>query len=242
MDKQKRIVHMFDDIAKSYDLANRVLSFGSDIAWRKRACQKAFEYYDQKQIERITDVACGTGDMLGFWEKMSKQKGIKIDEFLGIDPSFGMLEVAKEKFPHFNYLQAYAQDLPLEDESSDFVSITYGIRNVVQRREAIEEFWRILKPGGMLVILEFTKRENETLMDRVVEFYMKRILPNIGGLVSGNRDAYEYLPNSIDNFLTTEQLIRELQAMGFEMREIRSFSFGISTLFIAQKNKNGKVC
>ncbi len=235
MDKQKRIVHMFDDIAKSYDLANRVLSFGSDIAWRKRACEMAYDLYDKKSIESIVDVACGTGDMLGFWQKIAAKKGIDVLDFIGVDPSRGMLEVAKEKFPHFRYLEAYAQELPLENASAEFVSITYGIRNVVERQEAIEEFFRILKPGGVLVILEFTKREKRTPMDAVVELYMKKVLPRIGGLVSGNKEAYEYLPNSIDNFLTTEQLVRELESAGFTMRTVRSFSFGISTLFIAQK-------
>ena len=226
---------MFDEIAKSYDLANRVLSFGSDIAWRKRACDKALELYDAKRVERIVDVACGTGDMLGFWQKLADKKGVEVAQYLGIDPSGGMLEVAKEKFPHFSYTQAYAQDLPIEDESAEIVSITYGIRNVVERQEAIEEFYRVLKPGGVLVILEFTKRERQGLMDRGVELYMKKILPLVGGLVSGNKEAYEYLPNSIDGFLTTEQLVRELEGAGFSMRYLRSFSFGISTLFIAQK-------
>ena len=235
MDKQKKIVHMFDDIAKNYDLANRVLSFGSDRGWRKRACKKSFEYLGKKELDRITDVACGTGDMLYFWEEMAKKEGVGVKTFQGIDPSLGMLEVAKEKFPHFHYEKAYAQHLPLEDESSDIVSITYGIRNVVDRIDAIKEFYRVLKPGGMLVILEFTKKQKSSPLDSVVALYMKKILPYIGGLVSGNREAYEYLPNSIDNFLTTEQLVEELEGAGFVMREIQAFSFGISTLFIAQK-------
>ncbi len=235
MDRQKRIVSMFDEIAKSYDLANRVLSFGSDIAWRKRACELAYDLYGKKEIFQITDVACGTGDMLGFWEKMAAKKGIEVQNYVGVDPSNGMLEVAKEKFPHFRYIQAFAQDLPLPDSSSEFVSITYGIRNVVEREAAIEEFGRVLKPGGILVILEFTKKERSGPIDRIVEWYMKRMLPRIGGAVSGNKEAYEYLPNSIDNFLTTEQLIQELERGGFAMREVRAFSFGISTLFIAQK-------
>ncbi len=235
MDKQKKIVSMFDDIAKSYDIANRILSFGSDIVWRKRACERAFEIYNNDSIERIVDVACGTGDMLGFWEQTARKKGIGVDDFVGVDPSEGMLEVAKEKFPHFSYVVAFAQDLPLPSEAAEFVSITYGIRNVVERKEAIDEFYRILKPGGVLVILEFTKRRKQNLMDNIVEFYMKNILPRVGGMVSGNKDAYEYLPNSIDSFLTTEQLIEELEAVGFTMEYVKAFSFGISTLFIAKK-------
>ncbi len=226
---------MFDDIAKSYDVANRVLSFGSDIGWRKKACRKAFDIYNQRKIEKIVDVACGTGDMLGFWEKMAQKSNIDVEKFIGIDPSSGMLDVAKEKFPHFTYMQAFAQDLPLKDNSTEFVSITYGIRNVVERLEAISEFYRVLKPGGMLVILEFTKREKRNILDKVVEAYMKKVLPAIGGAVSGNKEAYEYLPNSIDGFLTTEQLIKELEEEGFAMEYVQPFSFGISTLFIARK-------
>ena len=235
MDKQKKIVNMFNDIAKTYDIANRVLSFGSDIAWRKKACKKAFDIYNKKDLDKIVDVACGTGDMLGFWKKMASSKDIDVKEYLGIDPSSKMLEVAKEKFPDFNYIEAFAQKMPIESETSDILSITYGIRNVVDRVDAIKEFYRVLKPGGILVILEFTKREKKTLMDSFVEFYMKNILPTVGGIVSGNREAYEYLPNSIDNFLTTEQLVKELKQESFEIIEVKSFSFGISTMFIARK-------
>ncbi len=226
---------MFDEIAEKYDLANRVLSFGSDIAWRKRACQKAYDLYGKKDISQITDIACGTGDMLGFWEKIARKRGIDVQKYVGVDPSGGMLDVAKKKFPHFSYLQAFAQELPLEDESSEFVSITYGIRNVVERQRAIDEFARILKPGGILVILEFTKKERSTPIDRIVQWYMNRVLPKIGGVVSGNKEAYEYLPNSIEGFLTTEQLQRELEQGGFDVKYLRAFSFGVSTLFIAQK-------
>ncbi len=235
MDRQKKIVSMFDEIAKSYDLANRVLSFGSDILWRRRACQMAYDLYGKKEISQITDVACGTGDMLGFWEKMATKKKIVVKNYVGVDPSQGMLEVAKEKFPHFDYIQAYAQELPLPDESSEFLSITYGIRNVVEREAAIKEFARVLKPGGILVILEFTKKERFDVVDKATQWYMKRLLPRIGGVVSGNKEAYEYLPNSIDNFLTTKQLVQELEKGGFQIQKLRSFSFGISTLFIAQK-------
>jgi len=235
MDRQTKIVEMFDAIAQKYDLANRVLSFGSDIAWRKKACQRTFGYYNQRTVGRITDVACGTGDMLLFWKKEADRASVVVGEYLGIDPSEGMLEVARKKLPECHFIQAYAQDLPLMDETSDIVSITYGIRNVVDRYEAIKEFYRVLKPGGILVILEFTKRNRRFFLDSLVEFYMKKVLPRIGGFLSGNKAAYEYLPNSIDNFLTTEQLIKELERSGFEMLEVKAFSFGISTMFIAKK-------
>ena len=235
MQKQSKIVQMFDEIAGSYDLANRVLSFGSDIAWRRRACREAMDLVQSQTIERVTDVACGTGDMLLFWQKEAECRGRAVGEYLGVDPSLGMLDIARKKVPSARFIQAFAQDLPLENESSEILSITYGIRNVVERQKAIEEFYRVLKKGGVLVILEFTRREQRSLADGVVDFYMKKVLPFIGGLVSGNREAYEYLPNSIDAFLSTEQLMGELEAAGFEVKRVKSFSFGISTMFIAQK-------
>jgi demethylmenaquinone methyltransferase/2-methoxy-6-polyprenyl-1,4-benzoquinol methylase len=238
MDKQKKIITMFDTIAKNYDLANRVLSFGIDKSWRKKACDLTYEFYGQKEIDSIVDVACGTGDMLDFWHKRASSHGIHVASYEGIDPSVGMLEVARQKLPHFTFTEAAAQKLPTSDESVDIVSISYGIRNVVEPVDAIREFNRVLKVGGMVVILEFTKREGTGLMDKIVEFYMQKVLPKLGGLVSGNKEAYEYLPNSIDNFLTTSKMIGELEENGFEICYSRSFSFGISTLFIAKKVQN----
>ncbi len=235
MDKQKKIVSMFDDIAKSYDTANRVMSMGVDISWRKKACDLAFEYYAKDEIECITDVACGTGDMMGFWDKQAKKSNIKINSLIGVDPSSGMIEVAKEKFPSYSYHIAKATEIPLEDKSSDIVSITYGIRNVVQRQEALYEFNRVLKQGGLVVILEFMKDENKNILKKIRDIYLHKILPYVGGAISKNLEAYTYLPNSIENFVTVKGLQKELEKAGFEMLYTQSFSMDISTLFIARK-------
>ena len=233
--KQEKIVDMFDQIASTYDLANRVLSFGIDITWRKKGCDKAFEYLAQKEVEQITDVATGTGDLLLHWKTQAEKNGVNVQKFVGIDPSTGMLEVARKKVDFAEFLEGKAQDLPLEDESCEIISISYGIRNVVDRVEALQEFFRVLKPGGMVVILEFTKQEKGGLLSPLVDLYMKKILPAIGGLVSKNYAAYKYLPDSIEEFLTTKMLINELEEAGFEHRYSKSFSMGISTLIVAQK-------
>ena len=235
MDKQKKIVSMFDDIAKSYDTANRVMSMGVDISWRKKACDLAFEYYGKDEIDCITDVACGTGDMMGFWDKQAKKSNIKINSLIGVDPSSGMVEVAKEKFPSYSYHIAKATEIPLKDKSSDIVSITYGIRNVVQRQEALFEFNRVLKKGGLVVILEFMKDENKNILKKIRDIYLHKILPYVGGAISKNLEAYTYLPNSIENFVTIKGLQKELEKAGFEMLYTQSFSMDISTLFIARK-------
>ncbi len=234
--KQEKIVEMFDDIASTYDLANRVLSFGIDKQWRKKGCDKAYEILGKQAIGQIVDVACGTGDLLLYWDARAKKQSIKVDKFIGIDPSIGMLKVAKEKVDFATFIEGKAQELPIDDNSTDIISISYGIRNVVDRVEALQEFNRALKDNGMVVILEFTKQQKSGFVSKITDFYMKKILPAIGGLVSKNYAAYKYLPNSIEEFLTTQMLEDELKEAGFEMKYVKSFSMGISTLLVAQKS------
>ena len=233
--KQQKIVEMFDNIASTYDLANRVLSMGIDIKWRKRACEKAYEILDKKELEQITDVACGTGDLLLFWREYADKRGVKVAKYVGVDPSVKMLEVAKKKVDFAKFLEGKAQELPIEDASTELISISYGIRNVVDRVEALQEFYRALKPGGIVVILEFTKQDRSSFIDKFVDLGMKKVLPRVGGLISKNYAAYKYLPDSIEEFLTTEMLASELEDVGFKMVHTQSFTLGISTLLIAQK-------
>jgi len=235
LSKQEDIVCMFNDIAKTYDLANRILSMGIDKTWRKKACNMAYEFYDKKTIDRIVDVACGTGDLMIDWETVAKSRGIEVKEIIGVDPSVGMMEVGKTKIPHRTFVEAGAQDMPLEDESADFISISYGIRNVVQRKEGLKEFARVLKKGGLCVILEFTKNDKNDFAAKLTRFYMNNIMPHIGGLVSKNKDAYTYLPESIEAFITTKQMIEELKEVGLEPIFVKGYSLDMSTTFIAKK-------
>lgn len=237
--KQSKIVSMFDNIAPTYDTANRVMSMGVDIKWRKQACDLAFKYYSENikdgKISRVVDVACGTGDMMGHWNKNAKLNKLEVVEIVGVDPSVGMVNVAREKFPKFNYHISKATEIPLEGESADILSISYGIRNVVERQEALQEFNRVLKKDGLVVILEFMKNENPNLLGRVRDFYMHKVLPKIGGFISKNLEAYEYLPNSIEDFLTVKKMQEELNEAGFDLLYTKSFSMDISTLLIARK-------
>ncbi len=235
MNKQEKIVNMFNEIASTYDMANRVLSFGVDKSWRKDACDKTYEFYNNKDIEKILDVACGTGDMCEFWDKRANKLGINIDKIIGADPSVGMLKIAKDKNLNADFIEAEAKNLPFKDNSIDILSISYGLRNVQDRHEGLKEFNRVLKNDGLLVILEFTKLKKATIMSKIRDFYMKKILPVVGGLLSKNHEAYSYLPNSIDSFLTKEKLIEELEDVGFEIKEAKGYSLDISTLFIAKK-------
>lgn len=235
MQKQEKIVSMFDDIAPTYDTANRVMSMGVDRSWRKKACNLAYEYYAQKSVDKIVDVACGTGDMMDYWARQSQMNGVNIKELVGVDPSVGMLDVAKKKFPKFTYHTSKATEIPLEDSSADILSITYGIRNVIERQKALIEFNRVLKDGGLVVILEFMKNENPSFFGKIRDFYLTKILPKIGGAISKNLEAYEYLPNSIESFLTVDAMKSELVEAGFDVLYTKSFSMDISTLIIARK-------
>jgi demethylmenaquinone methyltransferase/2-methoxy-6-polyprenyl-1,4-benzoquinol methylase len=232
--KQQKIVQMFDEIAGTYDTANRVLSMGIDIQWRKKACDETFARYS-KPIDLIVDVACGTGDMMGYWAKQAKKAARPVAKILGIDPSVGMTGVGKQKFPEFEFIISEATALPLPNASADILSISYGIRNVVKRQEAFEEFARVVKQDGYVVILEFTKDDKKGLFFAIKDFYLNKVLPILGGMISKNKEAYEYLPNSIEGFLTASMLQKELSDAGFETEFCKSFSMDISTLVIARR-------
>lgn len=235
MTKQEKIVSMFNDIAPTYDTANRVLSMGIDTFWRRKACDLAYGYCPSKRLDSIVDVACGTGDMMGYWQRRAQKAGAHVGEIVGVDPSEGMVGVGREKFPDLAFTIAPATAIPRNDASADIISISYGIRNVVEREKALDEFNRVLKPGGLVVILEFMKNENPSVLGRIRDWYMNNVLPRVGGLISKNYEAYRYLPDSIEGFLTVAKMRAELEEAGFEMLYTKSFSMDISTLMIARK-------
>lgn len=236
MQKQEKIVDMFNQIAPTYDVANRVLSLGVDVSWRKFACRYMLEIFKNKSIN-IVDVACGTGDMMGLWSEISKEFGVEVKSLTGIDPSSGMLKEARAKFPNFKFIEAYADNTTLASGEAQILSISYGIRNVVERKAALREFNRVLAPDGYVVVLEFTKRQKKGFITVLRDFYLSKILPSIGGFISKNKEAYEYLPSSIENFLDAKSFCDELVEAGFEIELCKGFSMDISTLFIAKKVK-----
>lgn len=236
MQDQEKIIQMFNQIAPSYDRLNRILSFGIDKSWRKYACELLIQKYINSKIT-IADIACGTGDMIKYWQDTAYNFGANIAKIIGIDPSEKMLEIAKKKYKNAVFIQSYASNTKLDEESCDIVSISYGLRNIVNRQEALNEFNRILKIGGYAVILEFTQRQKKGFIAKIRDFYLGKILPKIGGFISKNPGAYEYLPSSIENFVSKETLREELLLAGFEVEILKSFSFDISTLFVARKVK-----
>jgi demethylmenaquinone methyltransferase/2-methoxy-6-polyprenyl-1,4-benzoquinol methylase len=224
---------MFDSIANRYDFVNRVLTFGIDRKWRQYAIKDALSAINSDSV-KILDVACGTGDMIEIWLKESSKKGIKA-EICGLDPSVGMLEVAKNRFKNMKFYNAYATDIPCESGSIDGVSISFGIRNVLEIKKAISEFHRILKNDGIVLVLEFVKAEKPNKFRKCVDFYSNKFLPKIGGILSKNREAYEYLPNSIENFYTPSELAGLFEEQGFKTLKNDSFNFGQVGVFIFKK-------
>jgi len=220
---QERIVKMFDEIAPTYDLVNRIVSFGSDKIWRKKAIREALNYLPKNA--KILDVACGSGDMIAEWKKYT-------NDITGLDPSKGMLEIAKKRFPEIPFYQGFAQNLPFE-ENFDCLSISFGLRNVVEIDRAIEEFYRVLKPNGILLILEFTKSKNNTPIKGAINFYSNKILPKIGGIISKNQEAYKYLPNSIEKFYTLNELVQKLNK--FQILKSNTFHLSPASMIIAKK-------
>lgn len=231
--KQENIVNMFDNIAKNYDIANRILSLGVDTRWRKEACLKAIKLLQNKPESnlQIVDVACGTGDMILNWLKYTINANIT-----GIDPSTNMLKIAKEKLPkEISLIKGEAKLLEIPDGSIDLLSIAYGLRNVVELDSALGEFTRVLKSGGVLVILEFTKKDKQNIFDIIASFYTRKILPLLGGLISKNYKAYKYLPNSVSDFLTLEELEDRLKILGFNISFKKRYIANLCSLIIAQK-------
>ena len=265
--KQSEIIAMFDDIAKDYDKTNRILSLGIDISWRKDAVKRAYKARNAKDIERIVDVACGSGDMIKHWHSYALESSIVVGEMIGIDPSQEMLKIAEKKLQaiggSFAQIDANsrileedsrakleskkldsrvslhlgeAKDLStLESQSVDILSISYGLRNVLEYKQALHEFARVLKPGGIVVVLDFFKNSSPSLIDRIIGIYTKHILPCIGYLISRNYAAYKYLPDSMESFITPDELALAFKEANLQPLEIKSYSAGISHLVLGQK-------
>ncbi|MFW5653138.1 MAG: class I SAM-dependent methyltransferase, partial [Planctomycetota bacterium] len=226
-DKATRVHAMFDAIAGSYDLNNRVHSLGQDQAWRRKAVRLA---QVRPGEDDVVDVACGTGDLTLAFARAQPRS------VLGIDFVPRMIEIARDKVAEKTpagtdsaerpsssrrmtsptYRVGDAMDLDLPDQCADVVSIAFGIRNVADPDKAIGEFHRILRPGGRLLILEFSLPRNPVLR-RLYEFYFNHIMPRTATIVSGDRTgAYRYLPRSVSTFLDRDALTGAMKQAGFE--------------------------
>jgi demethylmenaquinone methyltransferase/2-methoxy-6-polyprenyl-1,4-benzoquinol methylase len=234
--KSVKVRAMFNAIARSYDLNNRVHSMWRDEAWRKHAVKRA----GVNAGDRVLDVACGTGDLTQAFAKHSRAS-----EVIGVDFTEGMLEIAghkkdrlhRELGTRLSYEQGDAMDLRFEDESFDVVSIAFGIRNVQEPSKAIGEFYRVLKPRGRLVILEFDQPSNP-LVRWFNGVYCGTIMPRTATWIARDTSgAYKYLPRSVSSFMSRSEMMDAMGDAGFENRRVRGLTMGICACYSGVKLK-----
>ena len=217
---------MFTSIAPRYDFLNRLLSVGRDKYWR----QRAIDLLDPMGNERILDVATGTGDVV--IEVAKRNLSVKI---FGIDFSQRMLDLGRIKIARNGYNQAVSlqigsgECLPFADESFDGVICAFGIRNFADVQLGLREFFRVLKPGGRVVVLEFSIPQNQFLKT-AYEWYFNIILPKIGNIISGHLNAYSYLPESVANFPSQKKFIKWIEKIGFKKVSFSELTFGIVSI------------
>jgi demethylmenaquinone methyltransferase/2-methoxy-6-polyprenyl-1,4-benzoquinol methylase len=225
-DKRGRVQRMFAAIAPSYDLNNHLHSLWIDQLWRRKAVRLAA----LQTNDAVVDVACGTGDLtLQFASARQKLNGT--GRIIGIDFTYEMLPIARRKAADvagpIGFSTGDAQSLPLPDACADVVSIAFGIRNVADPAIALAEFRRVLRPGGRLIILEFSLPTNPVLRG-FYNFYFRQILPRTATLISGDKTgAYRYLPQSVNTFIGREQMMEMMRAAGFERVEQHAMTFGV---------------
>jgi demethylmenaquinone methyltransferase/2-methoxy-6-polyprenyl-1,4-benzoquinol methylase len=222
---------MFSDIAPRYDLLNHLLSFNIDRAWRKALLKRVAPVLGRADA-RVLDLCCGTGDVL------LDLQTVAVNPVMGADFCHPMLVTAVEKMHARNFaatlFEADALELPLAANSLDAITIAFGFRNLVNYRAGLAEFQRVLKPGGVLAILEFSHPPG-FLLRKAYGFYSKAVLPLIGALVSGSRAAYTYLPESIAKFPHAEQLRLLFEKSGFANAQFDLLTGGIAALHSGEK-------
>jgi len=215
-----RVRAMFDDIAPRYDRLNRLISFNQDRWWRRRAAHAATHGI---QEPRVLDLCCGTGDLA-----LDVRRKCADAHVVGADFSLRMLERAQRKSAdlsaHLTWSAMDALALPFGTGSFDAVTMAFGFRNLVDRSLGLREIRRVLKPGGRVVILEAVP-PGKGVFGRLFGFYLKRVLPSIGRMFSGNAGAYRYFADSVDRFPRPEELLRELAGAGFVAPAVRMLGF-----------------
>ena len=221
--KKGLVQNVFDQVYDQYDLMNDFMSLGVHRLWKKDLLNMMNPSSNQKLI----DVACGTGDIAKlFLNNVNKKSYVTC-----VDPNIGMIKKGKEKLKKFNNLNwvlASAEKLPMNINSFDFYTISFGLRNTKDLNKSLSEAYRVLKPGGRYLCLEFSKIENSGL-DFIYKKYSK-VIPSIGKLIVGENEPYEYLVKSIENFVNQDELIDLMKKNGFQNCTYRNLSGGIVSI------------
>ena len=229
--KKEQVQLMFDNIAPTYDKLNHLFSFSIDRLWRSNVVRKV----RRMKPERILDLATGTGDLA---IKMAKR--IPQAKIMGVDLSENMLAIAAEKVrrqgldDHIALYQGDAEELHLTDSVVDVVTVAFGVRNFANIEKGLSEIMRSLRSGGYIVILEFSTPRN-FIIRKLYSLYSNHFLKPVGGLVSKDKKAYDYLPYSIVEFPEPEEFMNMIRQIGFQKCHRHSQSFGIAQIYIGQK-------
>ena len=227
MPEKKAVVkQIFDSIAFRYDLLNHLLSFGLDFYWRK----KALKLSSFNEESKLLDIACGTGD----FAIAARRLGVK--NIFGADYSKNMLDLFSEKAGWIagNSIQMVAEEMPIKNESLTNITVAFGVRNFYNILQGFKSFHRVLSQDGKATILEFRMPENK-LFKGLYKFYFKKILPLVGGIISGNKEAYKYLPSSVEEFDEKIKLDKLLIEAGFRKVESYNLTLGTVQIIIATK-------
>jgi demethylmenaquinone methyltransferase / 2-methoxy-6-polyprenyl-1,4-benzoquinol methylase len=222
-DKSTLVNSVFSKVYKKYDLMNDIMSLGVHRVWKS----KFIDWINPQKNESLIDVAAGTGDIA----KLFSQKNYNSSEISCVEPNEQMLQIGKSNlnnFENIKWFNAKAEKLPFKNDLFNFYTISYGIRNVSNINMCLKEAFRVLKPGGRFMCLEFSKINNE-LLNLVYQQYSKAI-PFVGKYVVGSSKPYDYLVKSIDEFYTQEELVDLMKNNGFSNIEYRNLSSGISAI------------
>lgn len=224
---------IFSSIANNYDKLNTILTLNIDKLWRK----KAIKLCNIKENDKVLDLCCGTGKMI---ELECKAVG-ENNAVIGLDFNKEMLNVGYKKLNQslnnhkFNLIQGDAMELPFEDNTFNCITIAFGLRNLSNKIKAISEMYRVLKPGGKVVCLELSKPEIP-VFKKIYNLYFNFALPIIGYLGTQDKTAYYYLRDSVNGFMTKNQLRREFKNAGFENSDYKSLTFGIASIHYGSKS------
>ncbi|MEQ8471950.1 MAG: bifunctional demethylmenaquinone methyltransferase/2-methoxy-6-polyprenyl-1,4-benzoquinol methylase UbiE [Marinoscillum sp.] len=228
--KKEQVANMFDNISGKYDFLNHFLSLGIDISWRK----KAIKLLKKDQPKQILDIATGTGDFA------IEALALNPDKVTGVDISEGMLAVGREKMKKKNLsdkielLSGDSEELQFEDNKFDAVIVSFGVRNFEHLEKGLADMYRVLKPGGKTVILEFSKPKSFPFK-QLYSFYFKWILPKIGNTISKDQAAYTYLPESVRQFPDGQNFLEILKKVGFKDTKCKPLTLGISSIYTGTK-------
>lgn len=221
---------MFDRIAPTYDRANHWLSLSVDRYWRAYTVRRLARALGATSAPLVLDVCCGTGDLsLALVHRLAP--GARV---VGADFSREMLTCARAKAPGISWLQADGMRLPCADGACDAMASAFGFRNLSNYAAGLAEFYRLLRPGGVCAILEISQPV-VPLLGRAYLFYFERVLPRLGGWISGDRGAYQYLPHSVARFPSPPELAAGMRAAGFTEVQFHRFLGGVAALHLARK-------